>query len=163
MLAGPELIALKRGAKTRPLTLGIVDRNIPGRVLLQTPECKALCSDYLSAGGQKGVNVCNFTEQIIHTVEASRAYRPSRNLLQADQVNAFNSCHRDEMLSEIKKNAKFMYAYCHQMYAQESSLSVFSSVSVNGHVFKITSAEGAQQGSVNGSLAYCITIRRTSC
>ncbi len=60
--AGPELIALKRGAKTRPLTLGIVDRNIPGRVLLQTPECKALCSDYLSAGGQKGVNVCNFTE-----------------------------------------------------------------------------------------------------
>jgi hypothetical protein len=93
--AGPELIALKRGAKTRPLTLGIVDRNIPGKVLLETPECKALCRDYLSAGGQKGVNVSTGAEQIIHSIEAGRTFRPSRNILQADGVNAFNSAHRD--------------------------------------------------------------------
>ena len=49
--AGPELIALKRASKTRPLTLGIPDRNIPGKVLLDTPECKVVCREYLSAGG----------------------------------------------------------------------------------------------------------------
>ena len=150
------VIALKRGAKTRPLTLGIVDRNIPGKVLLETPECKALCRDYLSAGGQKGVNVSNGAEQIIHSIEAGRTFRPSRNILQADGVNAFNSAHRDEMLKEVKDKAKFMYGYCLKMYAAQSTLSVFSSVSAKGNVFKITSAEGAQQGCVHGSFDYCI-------
>ena len=134
----------------------MVDRNIPGKVLLQNPECKALCRDYLSAGGQKGVNVSNGAEQIIHSVEASRSFRPSRNILQADQVNAFNSSHRNDMLTEVKQKAKFMYAYCRKMYAAQSTLSVFSSVSAKGNVFKLTSAEGAQQGCVHGSFDYCI-------
>ena len=154
--AGPELIALRRGVKTRPLTLGIVDRNIPGKLLLQTPECRAVCRDYLSAGGQKGVNVSNGAEQVIHSVEAGRTFRPSRNILQADYVNAFNSAHRNDMLREVKEQASFMYAYCRKLYAAKSTLSVYSSVSTNGNVFKITSAEGAQQGCVHGSFDYCI-------
>ncbi len=43
------------------------------------------------------------------------------------------------------------------MYAQESCLSVFSSVSAKGNVFKVASSEGSQQGCVKGSLAYCIS------
>ena len=151
------MIALKRGAKVRPLTLGIPDRNLPGKYLLNSKECRDLCQDYLGRI-QKGVNISNGGESIIHSFSYATEKYPHRNILKTDFQNAFNQVDRVTMLHEIKSKAPFLYSYCQSMYAAESTLSLYTDITDAGDVYSIKSSAGSQQGCVHGSLYFAMAV-----
>jgi len=69
--SGPTLLILLQGSKARPLTMGIPNRNIAGKVHLKSASCKSTCENYLQKGGQLGVNIANGCEKVVHTVNYS--------------------------------------------------------------------------------------------
>jgi hypothetical protein len=85
--AGPELIALKKIAAPRPITLGIPDRNIPCKFLLKSKQGQEICEKL--EGDQKGVGVANGCEKISHNHAYSFSKDPSKNTLKADFKKAF--------------------------------------------------------------------------
>ena len=154
-LAGPELIALQQRNKVRPIALGIVLRSLASKFVLNSQLCRQVNHSYLGKL-QKGINISNGLEQVIHLVNYGRHRNHSLNFLKTDFQNAFNSVSRLAILSEVKARFPSAYPLVHAMYANPSDLAVFAETSHRGSCMFIPSQTGSQQGDVLGSLTFSL-------
>jgi hypothetical protein len=89
------------------------------------------------------------------SVHAARSFILEMNdtgvLLKLDFKNAFNSVHRDKMLSVIRTHLPQYYGSVWQMYWQSSQL--------HCEDFSLLSESGVQQGDPLGPLLFCLVTR----
>ena len=71
-------------------------------------------------------------------------------IVKLDFSNAFNSLHRDNMLTAVVESVPEIYKFCHLSYDSSSTLSF------NNHT--ISSQEGVQQGDPLDPLLFCLSI-----
>ena len=154
-LAGPELIALQQGTKIRPIALGIVLRSLASKFILTSLASRQVNHAHLGQL-QKGINISNGLEQIVHLVNYGRCHSPTLNFLKTDFKNAFNSIDRLAILKEVKAHFPSAYPLVHAMYASPSNLAVFADESHRGSYVSIPSQTGSQQGDVLGSLTFSL-------
>src|SRR6218665_1772085 len=72
-------------------------------------------------------------------------------MVKLDISNAFNSLHRDSMLSSVDEILPELGAYCHLAYAEATFLQFGK--------FTVLSQEGSQQGDPLGPLLFCLPLQ----
>ena len=155
LLGGAELIALKQGAKTRPIALGYSIRKDVTTYITQSDTTKYIILNHL-APIQTGIGIPNGTEKIINQVTASLQLDNNLHTLQSDNVNAFNSIERTHILSAYKTTLPNAYPFISSLMGPETLLWM-STASNNAKT--IISSSGSQQGDVAGSLSYALGLQ----
>ncbi len=150
LLFGGTLFALKK--KTgglRPIAIGYLWRRLASKGANAHAIPKV--TPYLSPK-QLGVAVPGGAEAAVH---ASRRFlssmEPDCVFVKLDISNAFNSLHRDRMLSSINTLLPELAPYCHLAYEKPSQLKFGS--------YTILSSMGPQQGDPLGPLLFCLPLQ----
>jgi hypothetical protein len=147
---GGRLIAIsKKSGGIRPIAIGFTLRRL-------TSKCaSAFGVSRLSSvfsPRQLGVGVPGGCEAAVHACRRYLNGMPSNHVVvKLDFANAFNSLHRDVMLSAIYSALPELYSYCSSAYGNSSVL--------HFGTFTILSEEGAQQGDPLGPLLFCTAIQ----
>ena len=150
ILFGGTLFALKKSSGgLRPIVIGYLWRRLASKcanayiIPIATPRLSPK---------QLGVGVPGGAEAAIH---ASRRFMEHMSedtiIIKLDLANAFNSLHRDVMLSSLSEWCPELYAYCHLAYAEPSSLKYGN--------FTLQSQEGPQQGDPLGPVLFCLPLQ----
>ena len=146
--AGSELIPLMTN-KIRPIVLGLSLRALASKFIQQSEPIKL--QNRSMSNIQKGSNISNGIDKIIHTVKCGRELFPEKHLLLTDFCNAFNSIDRNVILSSAKENYPSAFPLLQAMYSPVSTLWVKGMGTV---ILPIASQQGSQQGDVLGTLAF---------
>ena len=100
---------------------------------------------------QLGLGSSGGCEAAVHSTRRFLNHMPADFVVaKLDFSNAFNSLHRDTMLSAVADNVPEIYRFCHLAYDTSSSLKFFKHI--------VSSQEGAQQGDPLGPLLFCLSI-----
>jgi len=110
-----------------------------------------IITSYLSPR-QLGVAVPGGAEAAVHASRRFLAEMDSNSVfVKLDISNAFNSLHRDRMLSSINALLPEIAPYCHLSYAGASQLKFGK--------YTILSMVGPQQGDPLGPLLFCLPLQ----
>ena len=150
---GANLTAIhKSNGGVRPIAVGCTLRRLVakvagGKIMEEMGE--------LLAPRQLGYGVGGGSEAAVH---AARIYLhdlgPDKAVLKLDFRNAFNTIHRDKMLSAVMEHAPSLHPFLHSAYSSPSSL--FWSDKI------IQLAEGVQQGDPLGPPLFCLCVHHMS-
>lgn len=148
---GGRLIALdKKNGGIRPIAIGGTFRRLTAKCASAFAVSKLAP---LLAPHQLGVGVPGGCEAAVHATRRFLSSAPNDAVLaKLDFSNAFNSLHRDAMLSAVFEFAPELYRYCYLAYSQSSFLKF------GPHT--LLSEEGAQQGDPLGPLCFCLTVHK---
>ena len=150
---GANLTAIQKSeGGVRPIAVGCTLRRlvskVAGRKIMEE-------MGELLAPRQLGFGVRGGSEAAVH---AARVYLrdlgPGKAVLKLDFRNAFNTIHRDRMLSAVLEHAPCLHPFLHSVYSSPASL--FWSDKT------IQSAEGVQQGDPLGPLLFCLCVHHMS-
>ena len=149
---GASLCALnKKAGGIRPIAVGSVYRRLASKIAAGHA-ARALASDF--APVQLGVGIKNGCEAAVHAtrsfLSSADFLGPGSALIKIDVKNAFNSLHRDAMLTQVKDRCPSIYSLAHLAYRAPSPLYVGTSL--------IWSCSGVQQGDPLGPLLFALTI-----
>ena len=102
---------------------------------------------------QLGYGVKGGAEAVVHSARLFlRNLKPDQALLKLDFKNAFNSVHRDKMLSSVLDLAPDIFQF------------VYSAYSITSVLFwgdkSLQSSEGLQQGDPLGPLLFCLSLHQ---
>ena len=150
ILFGGTLFALrKKTGGLRPIVIGYLWRRLASKGANSYSVPKI--TSYLSPR-QLGVAVPGGAEAAVH---ASRRFLTTMDaesvFVKLDISNAFNSLHRDRMLSSINTLLPELAPYCHLAYAEASQLKFGK--------YTIQSMVGPQQGDPLGPLLFCLPLQ----
>ena len=134
--------------KIRPIVLGYSLQALASKHIQQSADIKF--ANNLMASIQKGSNIKNGIDKIIHTVKCGRDLFPRKHLLITDFQTAFNSLDRNNILSTIHESYPTAFPLIHSMYSPVSTLWVKGEETS----IPIPSQQGSQQGDVLGTLAF---------
>jgi hypothetical protein len=153
VFCGASLFALsKKNGGIRPIAVGCTLRRLVAKVAARLVSVQAA---ELFHPHQLGVGVKHGTEAAVH---ATRCYLkhcrsfPSNAILKLDFSNAFNSVHRDVVLSAVHKFLPSLLKFTFSCYAHSSQLFFGDNI--------ILSEEGTQQGDPLGPLLFCLSIHQ---
>ena len=146
---GASLVALtKKDGGVRPIAVGCTLRRLVTKCASHFI-CDAMGA--LLAPLQFGYGTPMGAEAAVH---AARTYlhniQPGCLMLKVDFRNAFNSIHRDKVLSSVMDKAPEIYPLAYSAYSQPSLLFFGNSI--------LESAEGVQQGDPLGPLFFSLAI-----
>lgn len=151
LFCGASLFALtKKDGGIRPIAVGCTLRRLAAKVA-----ARLVSSDAASIlmPHQIGVGVKLGAEAAAH---AGRSYinnlATGQAVFKLDFKNAFNSIHRDVILSAVHEKIPRLQPFVELCYAESSNLCFGDEI--------IMSEEGAQQGDPLGSLLFCLAIHR---
>ena len=147
IIFGGNLIALnKKCGGIRPIAIGYVWRRLAAKCANSYAAAKL--ASHLSPL-QLGVSVPGGCEAAVHAVRRfTDSLLPGQAVVKLDFANAFNSLHRDSMLSAVKNTIPEIYQFCFLAYGSPSSLKFGD--------YQISSEEGAQQGDPLGPLFFTL-------
>ena len=150
ILFGGNLIALeKKTGGIRPIAIGYTWRRIAAKCA--NSYVISRLRSYFSPL-QLGVATSGGCEAAVHaTRRFLETTSPDDIVVKLDFSNAFNSLHRDAMLTVTADMIPEIYRFSHLSYANPSQLK-FGSRSISSEV-------GAQQGDPLGPLLFCLTIQ----
>ena len=145
ILFGANLIALsKKSGGVRPIAIGYTWRRIAAKCANAFAVTKV--ADYLYPL-QVGVGVSGGCEAAVHATRRFLDSMPIGHVIaKLDFSNAFNSIHRQSVLSQVDRLVPELSAFCLSAYGSPSALK-FGSRS-------IPSCEGVQQGDPLGPFAF---------
>jgi Reverse transcriptase (RNA-dependent DNA polymerase) len=150
ILFGGTLFALKKSSGgLRPIVIGYLWRRLASKcanayiIPIVTPR---LCPKQL------GVGVPGGSEAAIHATRRFMDHMSQDTIIiKLDLANAFNSLHRDIMLSSLSEWCPELSAYCQLSYAKPSILQYGN--------FTLESQEGPQQGDPLGPVLFCLPLQ----
>ena len=156
LLLASRLVALTKPNSDgyRPIAVGEVFYRLASIVAVKRVSTEAA---RLLAPHQYGMGVAAGAEKILHSVQHGLADSDKRlALLQLDITNAFNTCDRARLLSELygQPDLQSLYRITDLAYSQPSVL-VLSGC--NG--LMIESAQGVRQGDPLSALLFCVYVR----
>jgi len=138
----------KKDGGMRPIAVGYTLRRLVAKFVVSMVSSEA--SSFLKPR-QIGVGLKFATEAVAH---ASRSYISNLTVGQAvlklDFNNAFNSVHREVMLSALGEKIPKLQPFVNLCYGESSYLFFGDEI--------VMSEEGAQQGDPLGSLLFCLAI-----
>ena len=139
----------KKGGGIRPIAIGYVWRRLAAKCANSFAVAKL--ASYFSPF-QLGVCAPGGCEAAVHAVRRfTDSLLSDQAVIKLDFANAFNSLHRDAMLSAVRDKIPEIYKFCFLSYGLPSSLKFGDCL--------IPSQEGAQQGDPLGPLLFCLTIQ----
>jgi hypothetical protein len=149
-LFGGNLIAIeKKNGGIRPIAVGYTWRRIAAKCA--NSHATSALVDYLSPL-QLGVGVPGGCEAAVHATRRYVESMPTGHcVVKLDFSNAFNSLHRDAMLTEASERTPGIYKFLHLAYSRPSVL--------NYKGRSILSQEGVQQGDPLGASQFCSAIQ----
>jgi hypothetical protein len=147
---GGRLIALqKKAGGIRPISIGYTWRRLAAKCV--NNYAISLLGDSV-APIQLGIGSSGGCEAAVHATRRFLANMPDDFVaVKLDFTNAFNSIHRDAVLTAIADKLPDIYQFCHLAYHQTSILQYGSEI--------VESAEGMQQGDPLGPLLFCLGIQ----
>jgi hypothetical protein len=152
IFCGAALLALsKKEGGVRPIAVGCTLRRLVAKVAVKLTNEQAV---NILSPSQLGVGVKRGTETAAHAARNCyiRNLRHGHGLIKLDFKNAFNSIHRDVMLSAVYQHMPSLLKFIFTCYADRSNLCFFDEF--------ISSEEGAQQGDPFGPLLFCLSVHR---
>ena len=150
---GANLTAIRKSdGGVRPIAVGCTLRRlvakVAGRKIMEE-------MGELLAPRQLGYGVGGGSEAAVHAARIYLRYLgPGKAVVKLDFRNAFNTIHRDKMLSAVLEHAPCLHPFLHSAYSTPSSLFWNDKI--------IQSAEGVQQGDPLGPLLFCLCIHHMS-
>jgi hypothetical protein len=150
ILFGGTLFALKKSSGgLRPIVIGYLWRRLASKCA--NAYIIPIVTPYLSPK-QLGVGVPGGSEAAIH---ATRRFLEHLSedaiIMKLDLTNAFNSLHRDSMLTSLTERCPELSTHCHLAYAEPSNLKYGK--------FTLQSQEGPQQGDPLGPVLFCLPLQ----
>ena len=156
LLLASRLVALtKPGGGHRPIAVGEMFYRLAAIVAVRRVSGKA--AELLSPH-QYGIGVPGGAEKIVHSLQHELTDRDKRlAMLQLDIANAFNTCDRARLLSELYElpDLQSVYRIADFAYTQPSVLVLGGCDGAMIH-----SAQGVRQGDPLSALLFCVYMRR---